>query len=164
MTVTGDLEATLERSMEHLRLKTQSHAETWGLGATERWEADLEDGVISFSSPGLLVVAPLQVIGTYDSEDGSWLWGWDHPSVPEALAQDAWLVRDFGERHGLARYLTRKINCTEDEAWQFTALACHLAQASGAFRGPSGTTFAFMTFQQPTIRGALPRADGGSSR
>lgn len=161
MTGIGEPEATLERSMEHLRLKTQSHAETWGLGATERWAADLEDGVISFSSPGLLVAAPVQVIGTYDSEEGTWLWAWDHPSVPEPLARDSRLVRDFGQRHGLARYLTRMINCTVDEAWQFTALACHLAEASGAFLGPSGTTFVMMTFQQPTIRGALPRAGRG---
>lgn len=156
-----DVEATLARSMEHLRLKTQSHIEAWGFGSTERWDADLEDGVLSFSSPGLLVVAPLQVIGTYDTEDGSWLWGWDHPSVDEPLARDACLVRDFGERHGLFRYSQRMIHCTEDEAWQFTALACHLAEASGAYRGPSGTTYAFMTFHQPTIRGALAPRPGG---
>jgi len=149
--VSGDLEATLKRSMEYLRLKTQSHVDTWDLGATERWDADLDEGVISFSGGGRLVTAPVQVIGTYNTEDGSWLWGWDHPSVPSALARDALLVRKFGERHGLSRYATRTIRCTEDEAWQFTALACHLAEASGAYRGPSGPALVFMTFHEVTI-------------
>lgn len=147
------LEATLKRSMEHLQLKTISNMDAWGLGDTERWDVDLDDGLISFSSPGLLVTAPVQVVGTYFSEDSSWMWGWDHPSVPDALARDAWLVREFGELHGLARYQTSKIRCTEDEAWQFTALACHLAQASGAYRGPSSDTQSiFMTFGDVTIR------------
>lgn len=149
-------EATLERSMERLQLKTQSHIDAWGFDSIERWAADLDEGSISFIGSGQLVVAAVQVIGTYNTEDGSWLWGWDHPSVPEDLARDAELARDFGERHGLSRYTNRKINCTEQEAWQFTALACDLAEASGAYRGPAGTAFVFMTFHNPVIRGAIP--------
>ena len=146
------LDATLKRSMEHLQLKTASHIDAWGLGAAERWDADLDEGVITFSNPGLLVRAPVQVIGTYDSEESTWLWGWDHPSVPEALGRDAALVRDFGERYGLSRYTTPVIRCTEDEAWQFTALGCHLAEASGAYRGSAHPTYVFMTFGEVTIR------------
>jgi hypothetical protein len=146
-----EVEATLRRSMEYLKLKTASHVEAWGLGEIERWDADIDEGLIKFSSPGLLVTAPVQVVGTYNSEDSTWMWGWDHPSVPEALARDALLVRDFGERHGLSRYTTPMIRCIEDEAWQFTALACHLAEASGAYRGPSGTTYVFTTFHDVTI-------------
>lgn len=78
------------------------------------------------------MVAPVQVIGTYDALDGSWMWGWEHPSVDDSLAGHARLVRDFGERYGLSRYTTPRIACTEDEAWTFTALACHLANAAGA--------------------------------
>lgn len=146
------LEATLKRSMEHLQLKTASHMEAWGFGETERWDVDLTEGWIKFSSPGLLVTGAVQVIGTYNPEDNSWLWGWDHPSVPKALERDALLVRDFGDRHGLSRYTTSMIRCTEDEAWQFTALACHLAEASGAYRGPTDTAYTFMTFHDVTIR------------
>jgi hypothetical protein len=146
-----DLEATLKLSMERLRLKTQSHIDAWGLGKTERWDADLDEGVISFSGGGRLVTAPIQVIGTYDPEDGYWLWGWDNPTVPPPLRGDALLVRAFGERHGLSRYVTSSIRCTEDEAWQFTALACHLAVASGAYRGPADTLLVFITFHQLTI-------------
>lgn len=134
-----------------LQDKTRANAAAWGLGQTERWDVDLETGLLSFSGDGRIVTAPVQVIGTYNSEDGTWLWGWDHPSVSAPLAYDARLVRDFGARHKLQALTTRQIVCDEDDAWQFTALACHLAAAAGAYRGPAGSTFVFMTFGEVTI-------------
>jgi len=145
-------DATLKRSFEALQLKTKSHIEAWGLGDTERWDVDFDQGLLWFSSPGLLVTTRVQVIGTYNGEDGSWMWGWDHPSVPADLARDASLVRAFGERQGLSRYVAAEISCTEDEAWQFTALACHFADAAGAYRGPAGGEMSvFMTFHDVRI-------------
>jgi hypothetical protein len=150
------VEAILRRSMDELRLKTASHVEAWGLGNTARFEVDRDDGVISFTNPGLLVVAPVQVIGSYNSQEGAWLWGWQHPELPEVLARDAKLAREFGEKHGPNRYTTPFINSTEDEAWEFTALACHLARASGAYRAPVGDVlFSFMTFHDVKIRGKI---------
>ena len=151
MSASGEPEATLRRSLEYLRLKTSHHMEAWDFGKSERWDIDLDTGVLTFSGPGLLVTTRFQVIGTFDEGDGYWIWGWGHPQVAAFLAHDALRVRDFGERHGLARYVTREIRCTEDEAWQFTALGCQLAEASGAYRGPAGATALFMTFGDVTI-------------
>lgn len=145
------LEAILARSFEQLQLKTQSHVDAWGLGSTERWDVDFDQGLLLFSSPGLSVTSRVQVIGTHNPEDGSWIWGWEHPAVEPLLARDAVLVKAFGERYELSRYTTAEIRCTEDEAWQFTALACHLAEASGAYRGPTDTVDVFMTFHDITI-------------
>jgi hypothetical protein len=72
--------------------------------------------------------------------------GWDHLSVSLDLAQDAWGARRFGERHGLAPYTTAEITCTEEDAWDFTAIACHLSKAQGGYRGFDDTTRLFMTF------------------
>ena len=144
---------TLRRSMEELEFKQQANSDTWGLGSAERWDMDLEDGTITFSGwEDKIVTAPIQVIGTYNSNDGTWLWGWDHPSVSFDLARDARLVREFGAQHRLAPYTQRKIACSQNDAWQFTALALHLAQAEGAYRGSSGTTLTFMTFGAVTIQ------------
>ena len=152
------LASILQRSMDELRLKTASHIEAWRLDDVQQWRADLDEGVIWFTNPGFLAVAPVQVVGTYTPDEGTWLWGWDHPSVPPDLARDATLVREFGEDNGLSRYTNSMINCTEDEAWQFTALACHLAGASGAYRGPADPAFVFMTFHDLTIRSSKAAA------
>ncbi|MEG8052091.1 hypothetical protein QP185_00285 [Sphingomonas aerolata] len=108
----GDKEAqaAIARSMEELRLKQEVNASLWGLGGTERWDADLELGIIHFSgSDGVVVSAPVQIIGTLNTDDRTWLWGWDHPSVKEPLAHAARLCRDFGKRYGLHRFMERKI-------------------------------------------------------
>ncbi len=148
-----EAKATIARSMEELRLKQEVNASLWGLGSTERWDADLELGIIHFGgSGGVVVSAPVQVIGTFNTENGTWLWGWDHPSVREPLAHAARLCRDFGERHRLRRFTERKIVCSENEAWEQTAVALHLSGGEGAYRGPAGSTLVFMTFGEVTIQ------------
>src|SRR6185503_18904964 len=108
--------ATLARSWDEMLTKTQANTEAWGLGTTDRWDADLDLGVIRFSnSGGLSATADVQVVGTYNLEDETWLWGWDHPSVSPPLARAALLARAFGEKHGLAQYTTRLIHCSQDE-------------------------------------------------
>lgn len=141
-----DFRQLLEKSMNHLQTLTSSHDSMWGLGSAA-WGADLEKGIITFDTDdGTHVEAPLQVIGTYNTQDGTWLWGWDHPSVSEPLSQHAQLAFDYGQKHGIADLTTRKVTCSEDCCWEFTALACFLAQAQGAYRGPAGPTHVFMTF------------------
>ncbi len=99
-------------------------------------------------SDGLTATCPVQIIGTYNTEDGSWLWGWDHPAVRPDLQEHAKLVRDYGKRNGIERLTTQKIECKETEAWEFAALACKLCDAQGAYRGPADPTLVFMTFSE----------------
>lgn len=118
------------------------------------WSVDLDAGTIRFTSATRIVTAPVQVIGTYDTLDGTFLWGWDHPSVSEAQAADARLARAFGERHDLPLFTTRMVECTEEQAWRFTAVALYLSGAQGSYRAPTGTTMVFMTFGNMTLEPA----------
>ena len=43
------------------------------------------------------------------------------------------------------------VECTEEQAWEFTAVAARLGDANGAYRGPAGTTLVFMTFGQVSL-------------
>jgi hypothetical protein len=142
---------TLERSMNELRLKQQINGELFGIGKADRWDVDLDTGVIRFTTGERVASAPVQVIGTMNTDDGSWLWGWDHPSVSGSIGDAARLCRDFGGKYGLEAFTTRKIACTEDDAWQFTAVALLLSGGNGAYRGPSGSTLVFMTFGTVTL-------------
>jgi hypothetical protein len=118
---------TLARSRHDLEAKTKAHIDVWGLGKTERWDVNLDTGIISFSDPGLLVTARVQIVGSYDPADGTWLWGWDHPSVDPPLAEDAHRARSFGERYGLRDYVTPMIACPPERCWEFAALTSYLA-------------------------------------
>jgi hypothetical protein len=154
-----EFRALVERSMEELRLKTEAHARGWGLGTMDRWDLDQTDGRLVFTGKKVTATAPAQIIGTYSTQSDTWLWGWDHPSVQPPLQEHARRVREYGERHGIAALTTRKLECTEDDAWGFTAVACHLCGAQGAYRGPAGPALVFMTFGEVTL--SKPGRKGG---
>ncbi|QDQ80500.1 DUF6882 domain-containing protein [Paraburkholderia megapolitana] len=143
---------TIARANNEMQMRTQTAINMWGLD-TAAWNADLDAGTITFTNDekGLVVTAPVQVVGTYNTEDGTWLWGWDHPSVSEPLGEHARRVRDFGERYGLNALTTRKIEASKADAWGFTALACHLGGGQGGYSGPDGPALVFMTYGAVTI-------------
>ena len=146
---TNDLpeyDVLIQQSIEGLRLQTTAHDSTWHLGEAS-WSVDQGSGNIVFVSPhGITAPCPVQIIGTYNSLDNTFLWGWEHPSVLPALQEHARKVKAYGEQHNIAELTTQKITCTETKAWELTALACRLNEAQGAYRGTSGTSTIFMTF------------------
>lgn len=152
----------LGRSIAALRTKTAAHDALWHIGEAD-WAVDQDAGTITFTrADGISAVCPVQIVGTYNTLDGTWLWGWDHPSVVPALQAHARAVYAYGTSAGVGRLTTRTLACSEAEAWEFAALACELCQAQGAYRGPSGTVLVFMTFGEVTLRGAAsppPPAD-----
>lgn len=143
-------EVVFGRGQSETALKTEVLQRIFGKEAYN-WDVDLEAGKITFTGETKIVTAPVQVIGTYNPADGTFLWGWDHPSVPAARAAHARLARQFGELNTLPLYTTRKIECTPEQAWGFTTTALYLAGAQGAYRGSSGSTLVFMTFGRMTI-------------
>src|SRR5262245_14587029 len=143
----AEFNALLEASMIELRLKTEAHMGGWGLGQYDRWDLKQDVGDLVFSDPERgLAVAPAQIIGTWVGEHGGWLWGWANPSVNDALKRDALRVREFGEANGLACLVEPEWTCSEEEAWQLTALAVRLCEANGAYRGPAGPAAVFISF------------------
>ncbi len=146
-------ELSLSRALDRLATQNIFHENTWRLG-NARWDADLEAGTITFTNDkGWIVTAPVQVVGTYSRKDGTFLWGWDHPSVPEPARIAAQAVQAFGQTHDLNMLTTRKVAITEEEAWHMAALANYLWKGQGAYRGPTngGTTLVYMTFGELTI-------------
>jgi hypothetical protein len=142
---------------ERLAQQTALHAAAWRLGSESQWMADMDAGTIRFEFADRSVQAAFQVVGTYDRRSGSFLWGWDHPSVPDTLRLHARLALEWGRDHAVSAFTTRSVNCTEDDAWGYAAVTSRLADASGVYRGPAGDTLVFMTFGDVTIHVRAPR-------
>lgn len=146
-------EEFVQQSRAGLREQTASHTATWHLDKVLTWSADQESGVIEFElADGVVASAPFQIVGTYDSKKGTFLWAWDHPSVEPPLRKHAQLAREWGRTHKVADYTSRMVACSEEKAWEFTAVAARLGKANGAYKGPNGSTFVFMTFGEITLR------------
>lgn len=159
-------EELVARAMSELQTKTAAHDAVWQIGSCS-WQADINAGTLIFQSPnGMAVACDLQMVGTYDTTDGTFLWAWDHPSVPQHLSAHAALVRDYGEKANIESLRQQPARVTEQECWEFAALACHFADAQGAYRGPAGSTMVFFTFGEPRIsrrdqpRGIIGRIAG----
>lgn len=146
----------MKRAAAELRAKTVGHDGIWQLSQAD-WDVDMDRGTVVFTSPkGIQATAPVQIIGTYNTEDGTWLSGWDHPFVALPLAEHANRLLAYGQEHNIPRLTTRKLKCSEDECWNLTALACLLCEAQGGYRGPAGTAMVFMTFGEVTLSKATP--------
>ncbi|MDX7986760.1 hypothetical protein FE392_05340 [Xenorhabdus sp. 12] len=142
----------IERSMNALQYKNQFHCDTWKLEEAS-WSVDQDEGIIIFHAPdNIVAVASVQIVGTYDQNQGSWMWGWANSSVKESLTQDALTLQAYGECHGNALLTERVSEIGESEAWQLAALACELNNQQGVYRGVAGSTLIFMTFGKISLQ------------
>lgn len=152
-----DLNTYTAASMEGLRIQTEAHQDIWGIGSSARWNVDQDTGLIWWILPdGKTASAPVQIIGTYNPADSSFMWGWDHPSVSPPLQEHAKLIKAFGEKHGIPKLTTRVIKVTENEAWEFVAIANRLAEANGGYRADAGGPIVFMTFGKISLKKSSP--------
>ncbi|HCM62765.1 MAG TPA: hypothetical protein DIT05_09500 [Morganella sp. (in: Bacteria)] len=150
--VLSEPELTIARANNEIQLRTQAAVDLWGLD-TASWAVDLDSGTLTFTNDekDMVITAPVQVVGTYNTDDSTWLWGWDHPSVSEPLGESARRVRSFGEQYGMDKLTMRKIAASIDDTWEFTALACHLSGGEGGYSGLSGSTRVLMVYGPVTI-------------
>ena len=141
----------LDISMEGLRIKTDLYNNLWHISEAE-WSIDQNSSEVVFTSPrGLITTCKVQLIGTFDTNDSTWLWGWDHPSVKDPVARHAKCLYEYGLKNGIIELTTRKLSTTELHCWEFTALAMKLNEAQGGYRAPAGNALVFITFDEPSI-------------
>ena len=105
---------------------------------------------------GITAVAPIQVVGTYNTAESTFLWGWDHPSVPEMLRGDARLAKAWGAENQVLEFTARLVRCDEEKTWGLAAVANRLANSNGVYSGLAGVSRVFMTFGQVKLEPAAP--------
>lgn len=154
-----DFDALLRVSMEELLLKTKVHQDYWLFGKEEQWNLDPGQGELVFSFPGRLVVAPAQIIGTYDGQTAVWTWSWANASVPESLMAHALRLKEYGEHNAIPRLTTAEWAGEESDCWYMAALACQLCGFQGAYRGPSENLYSFITFGEVKLNPPLENRD-----
>lgn len=144
---TPEFKALLDASMEELKLKTAAHQGGWRLGTSKRWDLAQTKGDLIFTfGDGVIATCPAQIIGSFDSAGGSWLWAWANPSIEDSLKRDSLRVRDYGQRRKIKRLTSAALQCTEADAWLMAAFACKHCAAQGVYRGPAGGAFVFINF------------------
>ena len=144
----NDIETFISDSVTEVHSITGAHSGNWRLGEEQSWSVDLNNGHILFSfADGTQAVAPIQIVGTFNAKDDTFMWGWGHPSVLPQLQKNASLVKAFGRKNNASELTKKKIPCTEKRAWEYTALAMRLGEAKGVYRAETANgTYVFMNF------------------
>lgn len=149
---TPEFKKLLEISMADLQARTAGHEAGWRLGESKRWDLDQSRGDLIFTfSDGMIATCPAQIIGSFDTESGTWLWAWANPSIPDSLKRDSLRVREYGLQHNIRRLTAAEWLGTEADGWAMAALACKLCEAQGVYRGPAGASFVFISFSRVTL-------------
>lgn len=152
-TLPTDFSELKKISIEELQLKTEAHVKIWGLGKIERWDFQQGTGELVFTLPGgFKAVCPAQIIGTYNNEDGSWLWSWANSSIEESLTKDSLKLKKYGQDHKIEMLTKQKWNGKPEDAWAMTAVAVKLLDKQGAYRGPAGNTDVYFVFGEVVVR------------
>lgn len=140
-------DAECDKAMAELQVRTGAHVGSWHMDECD-WSVSQDTGQIAFTDKkrGVVASAPVQIIGTYNTEDSTWLWAWANSSMDAALVKDAQKLKTYGAEKGYGMLSTAKMKCDEMTAWKLAALACMVCGQQGAYRGPAGTTMVFVTF------------------
>lgn len=130
-----NLDAFIAASANEAQIANMLHNSTWRLGEEKSWHLDQNSGQLLLSfADGTFALAPAQIIGTFHHQDASFMWGWHHPSVLPALKRNASKVKEFGKEQKAKELTKGSVICSEQRAWELTALAMRLNQAKGAYR------------------------------
>ncbi|WP_165246434.1 DUF6882 domain-containing protein [Paludisphaera soli] len=160
-----DLEELIKAGVAELQMKTRSHRDGWGFGKFERWCMDTQKGELRFTNKdGFTATCPAQAIGTYNRDDGGWLWAWANPSLPDDLKRDVFKVKAYGEERGLPLLTEPRLNLGDEaRAWELAALAVKLNEAQGAYRCLLGSTAFFVSFGEVRLSKAPGESPNSST-
>lgn len=148
------LSAFAGRAVAHL--ETKQAALRSRIADAPRFDFDQAAGTIRFSGAGPVVIADIQDIGSLRGTD--WEWAWSNPSVLAEMRHAAFEVKRFAEANGYSSLLPAHLTATEEDAWEFAAIAAEVSGAEGVYRAPTGDLLVF--FLLTNIR-EVP-ADGAS--
>src|SRR5687768_7573555 len=112
-----EFEDLIEQSLTELGAKTDAHR-AWGLGTEDDWGLEQDEGELVLTrSDGVQARAQAQIVGTFDSGSGTWLWSWANPSIARPLAECARRVKRYGEQRRVDRLTAPKWPAEEADCW-----------------------------------------------
>jgi hypothetical protein len=140
-------ERARDAAVEALRGERRALEDRFGLEAHERYDVDLEEETIAFSTGGRARVrGRATLIGTYALASRAWAWGGGSKHVPaRARAASAALVDGIlqPELRGMCELSTPVFAADEQTAWTMAAIVCEAVGGEGVYstRTEEGVVF-----------------------
>jgi hypothetical protein len=155
----GTPEFFVAQSVAGMQGQREILRERYRLGEESHWSIDQDAGTLTLEfADGTVATAPVQIVGTFNPRDGTFMWGWANDAVDARLRRAANRARGWGAENGVERYTTAKLDSSLAEAWEFTAVAARLDEATGTYSVNTDGPAVFMTFG--TIEFSKPARGG----
>ncbi|SRR5665213_337062 len=129
--------------------KNELLKQTYGLSGSERYDYDVDAGIITFSNQGVAsVIAEIQIVGTTSERNGNWLWSWANDWWPKSIATAAETVRQFGIEKDIEELATEYLYDVSivNLGWEMTAVTARIVGAMGAYRPPTDNGHIFFVY------------------
>ena len=117
------------------------------------WNIDMESGSISF---GDRFSAPMQMLGTYSFDSGTWLWAWANEAskIPSGLLSDANALRELGQEHNIEFLTMDEYKMEPTDVHSLGLIASGIFGASAYYAGNYGSGIALVTLKDERIDNA----------
>lgn len=145
--LTPELAQLIVESHVEVLTKHARAVEQWGIGSADRWSADLAAGTITFHFPNHVIRGEAELLGSFATEPGTWLWGWANGSVPESSTGAAREVRELAIRPGLQLLAAPKLQVSAETADDLANIAVEAGGMDGWYRSPSPTKNVYLGFR-----------------
>ncbi len=146
-------------SPQYVELLTAAHVYTtdrqdelraaYGLAAMPHAHFNEATGQLIFSDESNTpqVLANVQVVGSVNLQDRTWLWSWADPDVDASLYRDILEVQMLGRTKSIEQLTTPFWEGDAVDGWEVTSICAYVLQAAGAYRAatPQGFTYFVMT-------------------
>jgi Family of unknown function (DUF6882) len=128
----------LRLSQDYSAEKQEAVVREFNLGNWDSWNLNQETGELIFSSGDVpMVVANVEVAGTYSNETKTWLWGWASEYILEKVSSRIGQVALVGKELKHKKLTKRKFPVSEKESWELTNISAYVLKAQMVYRAPT---------------------------
>ena len=128
---------------------TQSELESiYAIHDYENWFYNQATGLLTFSTGDDELNFKYVKVGSFSKKSNTWKWSWDNEHTLPNVKDEAIQVKEFGEKNGYKKLTEGYFASSEEEAWEFTAIAARLIKGIGAYRPTSEQLLIFMVLTE----------------
>ncbi len=133
-----------EKCIKDLHALQDKFQSKYDLNWYENWFYDQATGLLTFSTGDKELNFKYLEVGTYSKNTNTWKWSWDNENTLKKVKEQASLVKDYGKKFGYQKLSEGYVESSEEEAWEFTAIATKIVNGIGAYRPVSDHLLIFM--------------------
>lgn len=123
-----------EKCVADIKILQDKFQQQYNLSWYEDWYYDQATGLLTFSTNGTEINFKYFQVGTFSRNTNTWKWAWDNDYILDNIKEKSLEIKAFGHTAHYKKLTDGYFESSEEEAWEFAAIAAHLTNAIGVYR------------------------------